>query len=57
MFIAKGEGMSSPSEFEENNGQSEDAYRMDFGIYVIGCICCSVFGGVIGWVLRTLLVR
>ncbi len=52
--------MGSPSEFEENNGQSESSYEkhfISFRVYVLGCLLCTFFGGVIGWAIRDMLVK
>ena len=39
------------------NGQSEktNTDSVGFCIYVFGCLLCSLFGGVIGWVIRDML--
>jgi hypothetical protein len=54
--------MGSQSKIEENNGQSEDAYKTNLHgkcakIYVLGCIICSLLGCVLGWNINSLLTK
>lgn len=43
----------------EKNRQSgkTDANSVGFYIYVVGCLLCSFFGAVIGWIIRDMLIR
>lgn len=55
--------MGSPPEYDGNDdGQSEDAYNDNrhvvcFHVYVIGCLLCTFFGGIIGWAIRDMLIK
>lgn len=45
----------------EANGQSEknsqNSNTVCYWVYVASCLLCSFFGGIIGWVIRDMLIR